>query len=119
MKFNIEDYDETYVMHCKSSNEADIFAEYLDSQGYTWSSGNSYVGRTFWSPVGGGTCYRFKRGFRGFLESYLQDVMSENLGFNAKVLEFDDFEWGIECDKDHPPSIEFISFDQAMGYSPI
>lgn len=84
MKFNIDNYDKNYVMHCPTAEAADIFLSHLDSLGKTWCNGIRYTEKTNWSKYESNTCYRFING------TY------ENLGYKRLekvILEFYDFDW--------------------------
>lgn len=104
MQFNPYDYDETYVMHCASKEEAREFAEYLEGLGFKDSNpGYSlFLRGNGWSNYGGGTCYRFNAGKIGSLDDYRHCIHS----FNPVILEFRDFTWG-DCDIS-------LSFDEAF-----
>lgn len=107
MRFNAYDYGIEYVMHCKNSEEALIFEEYLNSIEMRWSNGGRYAQNgTSWSPSGGGTCYRFRLGVRGDLHFY------ESNYSDIQILEFEDFEWGGEnLSNDHK-----ISYEEVMNF---
>lgn len=106
-KFNINDYDQKYVMHCKTQTEADEFTMYLDSLGFRWFGGLSYLDNSHWSEDRGGTCYRFHMGMRGQLAFYTADLA---LMADTIILEFSDFEWSESSQKMH------ISFEETMKW---
>lgn len=62
MKFNINNYKDKYVMHCKTEKEAIDFCNYLHSIGKKWCSGGTYVERTNWHFYGKHTVYCFNDG---------------------------------------------------------
>ena len=59
MKFNINDYEGDYAMHCKTEEEAKSFCEYLHKCGLKWSSGDSYFDKTNWEHYKANTVYDF------------------------------------------------------------
>lgn len=91
MKFNIEQYPEgdAYVMHCKTREEIDMFASYLDSIGRKWNSGHSYL--DYIPQHNGDLCYVFNenkccRKNGNWLSAHPE----------IKILEFSDFDWDIQ-----------------------
>ena len=62
MKFNIEDYKGSYVMHCKTEEETKDFCGYLDSINRKWISGLSYEDNTKWDVHKQDTYYYFNEG---------------------------------------------------------
>lgn len=84
MKFNIENYDGNYVMHCKTEAEAKRFCRYLNNIGRTWCDGTNYLCEN--------TCYNFNEGSYGWKSFY------EAIGY--KILEFSDFDWSENESKD-------------------
>ena len=119
MKFNIEDYDHTYVMHCKNEHEATTFMKYLDDYDRKWSTIKLASADNKWTPRGGGTCYRFNAHRDGrfglmtwdLFENYSNKDSVEVYGYQPIILEFDEFDWG----KDATPDTMNISFEQIMG----
>ena len=104
--FNPNDYDETYVMHCRSKEEAVVFGDYMKRLGYTLNNGQSFG--VYWDRIDGGTCYRFKAGVRDSYNCYLDQSI---WGFVPEILEFSDFCW----DKDIKDNIELeFTFEQFM-----
>ena len=83
MRFNIEDYEGKYVMHCKTEEEAEIFCKYLHSIERTWSSGYSYLSESYWYIYKELTCYNFNYGTYGDKPYY------EEEGYT--ILEMEDF----------------------------
>lgn len=57
MKFNIDDYNGKYAMHCKTKEEAEDFCRYLDSIGRKWKNGNRYLKCTYWQSLKSETAY--------------------------------------------------------------
>jgi hypothetical protein len=112
LKFIIDDYDSTYVMHCQTRNESDLFAEYLHKLGRRWASRDSYVG---WKPAypwdRGGMCYQFTEGMYGSFDFYSKES-------NITILEYSDFEWDDEVDLNDELdcSVIDLSFEQLMEY---
>lgn len=100
MVFDPRAYDDTYVLHCKTMEQAEIFCDVMNEHGYRLASGSTYDGKQ-WSEVN--SCYRWKAGLvcsRGFYEKR-----------GRKILEFDDFEW-FETNET-APSMDFSQlFDQ-------
>ena len=43
MKFNLNDYQDNYVMHCKTKEEAENFCRFLHQNGGKWCTGDSYL----------------------------------------------------------------------------
>lgn len=105
MKFRVDEYDSSYVMHCKSQEQADIFITYLNDLGMCWNSGRPYMNDSRWSDESGGTCYRFRMGVMSCYNNYYRDPC-------IKILKFDDFDWGEE----YSVVNQRISFEEAMGY---
>ena len=62
MRFNLEDYQGNYAMHCKTLIEAQSFCAYLHGQGRTWSDGREYIGRNQWNSYQENSCYDFNVG---------------------------------------------------------
>lgn len=87
MKFNPKDYDDRAVMVLSSESQAAVFGEFLDSLGFHWCSGDSYISR---HPVfdDDQTYYRFKSGTRGRLKNADRSY--------TIPLYFDDFDWTDE-----------------------
>ena len=101
MKFNFDDYGESYVMHCETKEAADTFLSYLHSIGECWCSGISYIEKTFWDQYGDQTCYKFRNrtySSYGFFQEH-----------GHKILNFYDFDWGLEDVVDFE-----YSFDQML-----
>lgn len=77
---------EQYVcMHCGTVEKARVFLDYLHGRGYKWINGLSYKHETNFSIYGENTVYYFLRGTYGSNERTI-----------ATVLEFDDFDWGLQ-----------------------
>lgn len=106
MRFNPDDYDETYVMHCSTKEEAAQFAEYLSEFGFRdkYPDYALFKASSGWNKTGGGTCYRFHAHRIDSLENYQRGVGVYR--FNPVILEFSDFTWGNE-------NIS-LSFDEAF-----
>lgn len=85
MKFDIEDYNSCYVMHCKTKTQAEYFTSFLDSLGKRWSDGTSYLTLTYYEDYGKEICYHFTGGYVGNKEYF-----SDN---GYIILEFDEFDW--------------------------
>lgn len=101
MKFNFDDYGESYVMHCETQEAADTFLSYLHSIGKCWRSGDAYVRNTFWTQYEDRTCYNFCNGTYGSL-GFFQDK-------GCRILIFYDFDWDLK----DTVSFEY-SFDQLL-----
>lgn len=85
MKFNFDNYGSNTVMHCRNSEEIDMFKRYLHDSGKTWFSGRSYIDNEI--LLGDDVCFRFNVGVRGTYGEYL------NSDENIEILEFSDFDW--------------------------
>lgn len=58
--FDINDYDNNCVMHCRTLDEAVEFTQYLDSIGKRWCNKERYrPTNTMWDRYGANTCYEF------------------------------------------------------------
>ena len=88
MRFDFDSYDGKYVMHCSTEEQAEIFCQYLDRIGKTWSGVNHrrYSEVNHYNVYEDQTCYRFAYGTYCNLEFYKEDG-------SIIVLEFSDFEW--------------------------
>lgn len=62
MKFNLNDYQGDYVMHCKTKEEAESFCRFLHQNGKKWSSGDSYLEFNRWDLYKTDTVYCFNLG---------------------------------------------------------
>ena len=65
MKFNINNYEGEYVMHCKTEEEAKNFCGYLHSVGRKWCNGEPYTSHTNWSVCTKSIIYYFNDGTYG------------------------------------------------------
>lgn len=83
MRFDINDYQGRYLMHCKTEDEAKEFCDYLYSIGEKWSDGESYKRSTLWCIYKGNTCYHFNRGIIVRLNKSTKE--------NYIILEWSDF----------------------------
>jgi hypothetical protein len=83
MKFDIDNYNATYVMHCKTAKEAKDFCNYLHEHGKTWCTGQSYKEQTQWGTYKQNTVYHFNDGVFGSL-NYAKD-------HKYTILEWSDF----------------------------
>lgn len=89
--FDLSEYDDSVLMHCSTKEEAEIFCDFLHSQGLTWRTGKSYTEFTNYEIHEHNTCYRFKGGTFGDLSAYIDEgFYNHNI---SKVLEFSDFCW--------------------------
>ena len=86
-KFNINDYEGNYVMHCNTEEKANVFCKYLDSVGKKWNNGDSYLKVNEWEHYEEDTCYNFNYGrfcdYNYYCNYYI-------------ILEFNDFDWSEE-----------------------
>jgi hypothetical protein len=91
MKFDYNNYDKTFVMHCNSEDEAVVFNDWLVKNGHQG------MNRVYWRSDDGGTCYRFKCGagvLHDTFETYSDDELCmDTFGFKINILEFSDFNW--------------------------
>ena len=107
MKFNINDYQDNYVMHCKTEEEANDFCKYLDSVGRKWRGDRSYLNRTQYHRCGEHTAYDFNKG------EFAEDFWYRNRGFT--VLEWSDF-MGQEFTKSDLKTGDVVKFkDGTIG----
>lgn len=83
-KFDINNYQGKYVMHCKTEEEAKTFCNYLRGMGKTWNNGGSYDGKTEYSTYKERTCYYFNDGMFGHKEGAMDT--------RHTILEFSDFD---------------------------
>lgn len=82
MQFDIKDYPDEYLMHCKTEEEAKDFCCYLRNVGRCWRGGSPYE-NTKWEIYGSKTVYNFNCGTYGNIECYRKDVYT--------ILEWEDF----------------------------
>ena len=83
--FNINDYlSNTYMMRCKTEDEAKTFLKYLHGVGWKWLSSKSLLVETYFNNFGRPTYYRWRNGAVTF--SYYNDS-------DETILEFKDFDW--------------------------
>ena len=100
MVFDPRAYDDTYVLHCKTREQAKIFCDVMNEYGYLMGSGKRYDAQK-WSE--GTACYRWQAGWVASRKFYE--------GQGREILEFDDFEW-FETNET-APSMDFSQlFDQ-------
>lgn len=84
-KFRLEDYPANCVMHCNTSEKAEIFCNFLHNLGREWVDGSSYKDETNWEKYKKDTMYNFNIG------TYTYKEYTEDEGYI--ILEFDDFDW--------------------------
>lgn len=113
MRFNINDYNGKYAMHCKTEEEAKIFCRYLDSVGRKWVNGDSYMSITNWDNYDYNTCYGFNDG------TYCDKIYFLTCDYYT-ILEFSDFEWDNKNTKRKPVIIyrngqDVIALDKETG----
>ena len=84
MKFNINEYEGKYAMHCKTKEEARDFCNYLHRVGRTWCNGASYLTCTEYDSYMEQTTYEFNSGMFGRREYYEKER-------HYKILEWSDF----------------------------
>lgn len=90
-RFNIEDYQGKYAMHCETEVKAAIFCGYMDSVGRAWFDGTSYVEDMAYDYSKNDTAYTLDDMSRGHWQGL------ERCGYT--ILEFDDFDWSISRDE--------------------
>lgn len=83
MKFNIDNYEGKYVMHCKTEEETEDFCNYLHRMGRRWVTGDSYVKRTNYEEYQENTVYYFNNGTFG--SAHVAEL------HEYKILEWSDF----------------------------
>ena len=83
MKFDINNYKDKYVMHCKTEEEAREFCDYLHSVGEKWTTGDSYKNHNNWKIYKEDTCYSFNKGSFADIEYFTR--------FEYTILEWSDF----------------------------
>lgn len=81
-KFNVEDYDDMYVMCCTNERDANTFCNALHKTGRSWVNGLLYENRSYWSNLNSKIYYDFSIG------SY-----SYNKYEGKEILNFNDFDW--------------------------
>ena len=91
MKFDINNYKGTYVMHCETEEAANTFCEYLHSIGRAWCSGQKYLGNTCYYCYKKDMAYAFNIGQYGSTEFYKKR--------DYTILEFSNFDWSKEFTK--------------------
>ena len=69
MRFDINNYQGNYAMHCKTKEEAREFCNYLHSIGNTWESGDSYKTTTNFKYNRNKTVYYFNKGTYGHISN--------------------------------------------------
>lgn len=62
MKFNLNDYQGKYAMHCNTKEEAESFCRFLHQNGKRWCSGHSYLQFDNWDRFKIDTVYYFNLG---------------------------------------------------------
>lgn len=97
-RFNIEDYKDKYVMHCDTKEKANAFCKYLYSVGRKWTSDCSYLEKNEWNKYEKDTCYNFNYGTFCDYNSYCIDYT---------ILEFNNFDWSEEEEKENIMVKEF------------
>lgn len=102
-KFNFIQYDRTYVMRCKTAEEAEVFERYLRSVGLKWCDGSHYRNHLDWEAD---RCYRFREGSYGSSQWYVDH--------GCKILNFSDFDWSNFGWTTDNFDIQF-SFDEFMS----
>jgi hypothetical protein len=105
-KFNINDYKDDYVMHCNTEEKANVFCKYLNSVGRKWNSDCSYLEKNEWNKYKKDTCYNFNYGTFCDYNSYCIDYT---------ILEFDNFDWSEEEEKENKMKKEFTKSDLENG----
>lgn len=104
-RFNINEYNNSVVMHCANPEEALHFEQILDECGMTTFTGQKYSGylaKNYCTETG--ICYRFASGLHGSL-AYYRHILGTHLN---EILEYSDFDWG-----DRPTVVDFC-FDDFM-----
>lgn len=91
MKFDINNYEGKYAMHCKTEEEAREFCNYLHSIGRKWCNHVSYADESNYDVYKEDITYDFNDG------SYCSKRYFDNN--NYIVLEFSDFNWAKEFTK--------------------
>lgn len=87
LKFYPSNYDDSYVMHCKTKKSAEIFEDYLLSMGWNWHCA------ILWDKHKSDTGYRFNGHGYDAIDFYTSDLCELFLGMRCNVLDFDDFDW--------------------------
>lgn len=88
MKFNLNDYQGNYVMHCKTKEEAKSFCRFLHQNGRKWCDGYSYLEDNSWDVYARDAVYCFNEGVYCNIE-YARDI-------NYRILEWSDFMEEVE-----------------------
>lgn len=87
-KFNLDNYQGDYVMHCNTEDKCKKFFNFLHEYGRTWNTGESYPVTDHWiqwEDHKAQTCIWFNEGLYGDIQYALDE--------NNTILEFDDFDW--------------------------
>lgn len=90
MKFNLNDYQGKYAMHCKTKEEAESFCRFLHQNGGRWCDGNSYLEDDSWDNYERDTVYCFNQG------TYCSVGYARRINYG--ILEWSDFMEDEESD---------------------
>lgn len=111
-QFNINDYAQKYAMHCKTSEAAKEFCDYLHKSGKKWCSGRLYSQENNWEIYKTHTVYCFNEGV------YCPFNYATTLGYT--ILEWENFNKPQESDLLKPKLTEddnaVISYCKRCGY---
>lgn len=69
-------FEKNDAIHCSTKEQALELCKYLDSLGYKWASGDSYLKTTYWERYEDKTCYTPDAGLFGELDSCIKDRMN-------------------------------------------
>lgn len=106
-KFNLNVYtDRHHNMVCTTSEEAEIFCNYLHEHGRTWCDGKPYTDSTDFEDFNGDVAYYFNIGCR-------QAATNISPGTPNDRLQFSDFDW--EDDKITIKDITLSDFEEIIN----
>lgn len=107
MKFNLNDYQGNYAMHCKTKEEAESFCRFLHQNGRRWRSGRSYLDEDHWDEYEDDTIY--------FFNECIYDERCSDFEEDYIILEWSDFientETASEFTLDDLKPGDFVKFE--------
>jgi hypothetical protein len=91
-KFDIKNYPGSYVMHCKTEEDAWNFCRYLHCMGKKWVTDRTYIEVQNFHASEGGTVYFYNEGKCVPYVRYYKDRL-DNFSDKHIILNFEDFDW--------------------------
>ena len=84
INFDIDKYNGSFAMHCKTEEEAELFCEFLTNRRINryWQNGSIYYRNTNYNTFKENTIYYFNEGVYGDINKVKEEY---------KVLKWDDF----------------------------